>query len=228
MLKLSDVETSYGKIKALKGVSMEVPERSIVALLGANGAGKTTVLRTISGVVHPLNGTIELWGKRIDRVPAERIVGMGVAHVPEGRHVFAGLSVLENLKMGAYGRKDKSNIKGDLDRVTDYFPILGKRRSQPAGTLSGGEQQMLAISRALMARPKLLLLDEPSLGIAPKVITEIFSIIRTINVEEKTTILLVEQNAFLALAIAHYGATCSKLETSCFQAQLRSSSRVTR
>jgi len=201
VLSLDSVEVGYGQIKALKGVTMKVGEGQIVALLGANGAGKTTALRSISGLLRASGGRIAVDGTRLDRLSPEDIVRRGVVHVPEGRRVFAGLTVLENLRMGAYCRS--GDIGGDLQRVYKYFPILGQRGKQAGGSLSGGEQQMLAIGRALMARPKVLLLDEPSLGLAPKLVAEIFGIIRSINADG-VTVLLVEQNAYQALSIAHY------------------------
>ena len=204
MLSLTNVETYYGSIRALKGVSLDVPEGQTVTLLGANGAGKTTTLKTISGITPAARGTIAFMGQRIDRMAPEKIVRLGISHVPEGRQVFKDLTVTENLKMGAYTRKGRRDIEASLQRVYAYYPILQERRHQPAGTLSGGEQQMLAIGRALMARPRLLLLDEPSLGLAPKLVEEIFQIIKTIN-HEGITVLLVEQNANKALHIAHYG-----------------------
>jgi len=201
MLSLEAVEVGYGQIRALKGVTIRVPEGQIVALLGANGAGKTTSLRAISGLLRPTSGSITVDGKRLDRLWPEDIVRSGVVHVPEGRHIFAGLTVLENLRLGAYCRT--GDLGADLERVYRYFPILGERKKQAGGSLSGGEQQMLAIGRALMARPKVLLLDEPSLGLAPKLVAEIFTIIRTINADG-VTVLLVEQNAYQALSIAHF------------------------
>ena len=204
MLRLHDVETYYGRIRALKGLSLQVPAGAIVAVLGANGAGKSTTLRTISGLLQPAAGSIEFEGHRIDRLPVEKIVRLGISHVPEGRQIFTNLTVMENLRLGAYVRKDRSGTQKDLERVMDHFPVLGERQRQLAGTLSGGEQQMLAIARALMTRPRLLLLDEPSLGLAPLLVNEIFRIIKTIN-EEGTTVLLVEQNASVALSIAHFG-----------------------
>jgi len=201
VLSLDSVEVGYGQIKALKGVTMKVGDGQIVALLGANGAGKTTALRSISGLLRASGGRIAVDGTRLDRLSPEDIVRRGVVHVPEGRRVFAGLTVLENLRMGAYCRS--GDIGGDLQRVYKYFPILGQRGKQAGGSLSGGEQQMLAIGRALMARPKVLLLDEPSLGLAPKLVAEIFGIIRSINADG-VTVLLVEQNAYQALSIAHY------------------------
>jgi branched-chain amino acid transport system ATP-binding protein len=205
MLRVTDVNAAYGPILALHDVSLEVPEGSIVTLLGANGAGKTTTLRTISGLMHPTSGTIEFDGRRIDRMAPEAIVSLGISHVPENRQLFAELTVLENLRLGAYGRHDRNGIKEDMEQVFHYFPILNQRQKQVSGTLSGGEQQMLAIGRGLMARPRLLLLDEPSLGLAPLVTREIFQIIKTINDRQKVTILLVEQNANLALEIAQDG-----------------------
>jgi branched-chain amino acid transport system ATP-binding protein len=201
VLSLEAVEVGYGQIKALKSVTMKVGDGQIVALLGANGAGKTTVLRSISGLLRASAGRIAIDDARLDGLSPEEIVRRGVVHVPEGRRVFAGLSVLENLRMGAYCRR--ADLREDLERVYRYFPILGARPRQAGGSLSGGEQQMLAIGRALMARPKVLLLDEPSLGLAPKLVAEIFRIIRSINADG-VTVLLVEQNAYQALSIAHY------------------------
>ncbi|MDY0188662.1 MAG: ABC transporter ATP-binding protein [Syntrophus sp. (in: bacteria)] len=205
MLKLRQVETWYGSIQALKGIDISVRPGEIITLIGANGAGKSTTLMTISGLVPPRRGEILFEGKPIhDRAP-DAIVAMGICQVPEGRHIFPSLTVAENLDMGAFLRRDRLAIRNDLDYVFDLFPILAERRHQPGGTLSGGEQQMLAISRALMARPKLLLLDEPSLGLAPLVVRLIFQIIRKINSENETTIFLVEQNAHMALQVAHRG-----------------------
>ncbi|PIE71708.1 MAG: branched-chain amino acid ABC transporter ATP-binding protein [Deltaproteobacteria bacterium] len=205
MLKLQHVNTYYGNIQALKDVSIEIKEGEIITLIGANGAGKTTTLMTISGVIPPRSGEVIFDGEPIHTVETEKIVARGLSHVPEGRHIFPHLTVMENLDMGAYLRNDKAAIKQDLDYVFHLFPILAERKSQPGGTLSGGEQQMLAISRALMARPRLLLLDEPSLGLAPLIIRQIFDIITRINAENNTTIFLVEQNANLALKAAHRG-----------------------
>ena len=205
LLRLSNVETSYGPILAIRGISLDVPEGSIVTVLGANGAGKTTVLKTISGVMDPDKGTVVFDGREIQRQDPDRVARAGIAHVPEGREVFPYLSVLENLMMGAYARRDRRAIGGDLERVFDYFPPLGGRRDQQAASLSGGEQQMLAIARALMARPRLMLLDEPSLGLSPILVREIFAIIARVNREQGTTILLVEQNANMALEIAQTG-----------------------
>jgi branched-chain amino acid transport system ATP-binding protein len=205
MLSVRDVHASYGPVLALRGVSLEVPSGSIVAVLGANGAGKTSTLKAISGILRPAQGVVEFEGRRIDHAPPERIVQMGVSQVPEGRQIFTELTVMENLRLGAYTRADGDGVRRDLDRVFSYFPVLGERRRQPAGLLSGGEQQMLAIGRGLMARPRLLLLDEPSLGLAPLLVREIFEIIRTINEEEGLAILVVEQNANLSLEIAQRG-----------------------
>jgi len=190
---------------AIKGVSLDIEEGSIVTILGANGAGKTTILKTISGVMEPEKGTIEFNGERIDRLLPSKIVEMGISQVPEGREVFPDLTVRENLMMGSYLRSDRDGIKKDLEVIFDYFPILQDRPNQLAGNLSGGEQQMLAIARALMARPKLLLLDEPSLGLSPIYIKDIYNIVKRINKEQKTTMLVVEQNARMALSLAQYG-----------------------
>ncbi len=203
MLNVSDLHVAYGPVLAVRGISLTVPKGQIVALLGANGAGKSSTLRTISGLQRPTHGTIEFEGRRIDNIPAERIVQMGISQVPEGRQIFTDLTVMENLRLGAYTRRDGAGIKRDLDRTFTYFPVLGERRGQTAALLSGGEQQMLAIGRALMAKPSLLLLDEPSLGLAPMLVREIFRIVKAINEEEGLTILLVEQNANLALEIAN-------------------------
>ena len=205
MLQVKEIAAAYGPIKALHDVSLEVPEGSIIAVLGANGAGKTSTLRAISGLLRPSDGSIEFEGQRIDHLAPEEIVSRGIVQVPEGRELFVELTVLENLRLGAYARRDRDGVKKDLQQVFDYFPILAERKNQMAGTLSGGEQQMLAIARGLMARPRLLLLDEPSLGLAPKVTREIFEIIQTINQEGRVSILLVEQNANLALSIAEHG-----------------------
>jgi len=204
MLELRDVHSYYGHIHALKGISLSVEKGEIVTLIGANGAGKTTTLRTISGLLHPRHGSIWLEGERLDGLPPEIIVRKGVGQSPEGRQIFPRLTVMENLEMGAYTRNDKEGIRRDLEHVFGLFPRLAERRNQPGGTLSGGEQQMLAIGRALMSRPRVLLLDEPSMGLAPLLVETIFSIIRELN-REGTTILLVEQNAAKALAIAHRG-----------------------
>jgi branched-chain amino acid transport system ATP-binding protein len=204
ILKLDNIHTYYGTIHALKGISIDVREGEIVTLIGANGAGKSTTLRSINGLNHPREGTIEFQGKDITNEAPHDIVKMGISQSPEGRRVFSRMSVLENLEMGAYQRNDKPGIREDLDRVYDLFPRLKERRTQKAGTLSGGEQQMLAIGRALMARPKLLLLDEPSMGLAPIFVDKIFEIIMEIN-GQGTPILLVEQNALMALDAASRG-----------------------
>ena len=205
MLELKEIQTYYGNIQALKGVSLKIEEGEIITLIGANGAGKTTTLMSISGIVPARKGVIFYQGKEITKMNPNVIVSLGLSHEPEGRRIFPYLSVLENLDMGAFLRSDKSGIKKDLEYVFELFPILAERRNQAGGTLSGGEQQMLAISRALMAQPRLLLLDEPSLGLAPLVVRRIFDIIKQINAENKTTIFLVEQNANLALKVAHRG-----------------------
>jgi branched-chain amino acid transport system ATP-binding protein len=204
MLKVNEIYASYGPVVALRGVSLHVPEGGIVSVLGANGAGKSSALRAISGLVRISRGSIEFMGHRIDHLAPENIVQRGISQVPEGRQIFGELSVEENLRLGAYTRRDGDGIRKDTQRVYNYFPVLAERRKQTALTLSGGEQQMLAIGRALMARPRLLLLDEPSLGLAPLVTREIFEIIRVIN-GEGVTVLLVEQNARLALGIAQFG-----------------------
>ena len=201
MLKVDNIDVYYGAIHAVKGISIEVPKGEIVTLVGSNGAGKSTTLRTISGLMKPKNGTILFEDKNIVGVPAHKIVGMGLCQVPEGRHVFANMSVMENLELGAYLRNDKDGIARDLEDVFKKFPRLLERKDQISGTLSGGEQQMLAMGRALMSRPRLLLLDEPSMGLAPLLVKEIFNIIKEIN-ESGTTVLLVEQNANMALSIA--------------------------
>lgn len=203
MLEINDLHVHYGVIEALKGVSLKVDEGKIVSLIGANGAGKTSLLQAISGIVKKSGGDVQFLGSSIYKTNPRKIVEQGLVQVPEGRHVFPGLSVYENLLMGAYLRKDKAGIQEDLKKVYERFPVLEQRKNQDASTLSGGEQQMLAMGRALMARPKLLLLDEPSMGLAPVLVKEIFSIIEDIN-ETGTTILLVEQNARMALQISDY------------------------
>jgi branched-chain amino acid transport system ATP-binding protein len=204
LLELKNVHTYYGNIHALKGISITVNNGEIVTLIGSNGAGKSTTLRTISGILQPREGEVWLEGKRIDRVPAHKVVERGVLQSPEGRRVFPRLTVRENLEMGAFTRKDKAAIDEDMERVFELFPRLRERTDQKGGTLSGGEQQMLAIGRALMGRPRVLLLDEPSMGLAPVLVEQIFTIVKDINALG-TTILLVEQNALMALGIAHRG-----------------------
>ena len=202
MLKIENLQVAYGGIQALRGIDMEVPDGKIVTLIGANGAGKSTTLRTISGLLKPKTGSITFQGQDIAGTPAHKIVGLGISQVPEGRRIFTEMTVMENLDLGAFIRKDKDGIAADKKRVFELFPRLEERQDQVAGTLSGGEQQMLAMGRALMSRPKLLLLDEPSMGLAPLLIKEIFSIIEDIN-KSGTTVLLVEQNANMALSIAN-------------------------
>ena len=205
LLTVSNVETFYGPIMALRGVSFAVPAGAIVTILGANGAGKTTILKTVSGVMDPQKGTVTLEGRQIQGLDPDRVARLGLSHVPEGREVFPFLTVRENLRMGAYTRRDADGVARDLEMVAEYFPVLAARAEQRAGSLSGGEQQMLAIARALMARPKVMLLDEPSLGLAPKLVKDIFEIIQRINRERGVTVLLVEQNANIALHTADYG-----------------------
>jgi branched-chain amino acid transport system ATP-binding protein len=204
MLELDDVHTYYGNIHALKGISLAVDDGEIVTLIGANGAGKTTTLNTICGLLKPRSGTVRLEGKEIHTMPAHEIIGMGVAQAPEGRRIFGRLTVRENLEMGAYTRDDTEAIQQDMERVFGIFPRLEERITQLGGTLSGGEQQMLAIGRALMARPRVILLDEPSMGLAPLLVEEIFRVVRQLN-DEGTTVLLVEQNALMALSVADRG-----------------------
>ena len=203
LLEVEDIEVRYGNIRALKGVSFQVAEGEIVALLGANGAGKTTTQKTVSGMLRPTLGAITYDGQRIDGIPAHELIRLGICHVPEGRHVFPRMTVAENLEMGAFRFKTVS--KADLEHVLELFPRLRERYKQQAGTLSGGEQQMLAIGRALMGKPRLLLLDEPSMGLAPLIVAQIFDIVREINANEGVTVLLVEQNAAQALALANRG-----------------------
>ncbi len=203
MLEIKKIDVYYGNIHALKGTSLRVRQGEIVTMIGANGAGKTTTLRTVSGLIRPKAGEIRFLGKRIDTVPANEIVRLGISHSPEGRQIFANLTVSENLDMGAFTRKDRREIAADREMVFSLFPRLKERAKQRGGTLSGGEQQMLAIGRALMSRPKLLLLDEPSLGIAPILVEQIFQQVVRLNEQQGLTILLVEQNAHLALQIAH-------------------------
>ncbi|WP_185805058.1 ABC transporter ATP-binding protein [Pontivivens nitratireducens] len=204
VMEVRNVETFYGPIMALRGVSIDVPKGKIVTILGANGAGKTTLMKTVSGALDPEKGTVSFLGERVDGQEPDQMVRRGLAHVPEGREVFPFLSVEENLKLGAYTRRDRE-IGADIEMCYQYFPILKERRAQQAGTLSGGQQQMLAIGRGLMARPKLMLLDEPSLGLSPLLVQEIFGIIRRLNEEQGVTMLLVEQNAQIALNTADYG-----------------------
>jgi branched-chain amino acid transport system ATP-binding protein len=204
MLELADVHTYYGNIKALRGISLSVKSGEIVTLIGANGAGKTTTLRTILGAVRPRRGTVSFDGTRLDTLATDRIVRLGIAQSPEGRRIFPRMTALENLELGAFTRPDREAIAPDLERVFTLFPRLRERATQHGGTLSGGEQQMLAIGRALMARPRLLLLDEPSMGLSPILVEAIFRIIEDIN-RQGTTILLVEQNARMALRVAHRG-----------------------
>jgi branched-chain amino acid transport system ATP-binding protein len=202
MLEMVDVNVYYGAVHALKGISIKVNQGEIVTLIGANGAGKSTTLKTVSGVLKPKVGKVIFEGNDLTKVKASDMVKLGMSHVPEGRRIFSTMSIMENLEMGAYSRNDKAEIKKDYEKIFETFPRLLERKSQMAGTLSGGEQQMLAIGRALMSRPKLLLLDEPSMGLAPLVVKQIFSIIEDIN-KRGTTVLLVEQNASMALQIAH-------------------------
>ncbi len=204
LLEVDGIETYYGNIKALNGVSLTVDEGEVVTLIGSNGAGKTTTLRTISGILRPRRGQVRLVGKRIDNVPPQNLVRMGIAHSPEGRRIFSRMTVQVNLVMGAFSRKDTAGIASDRERVLTIFPRLRERLAQKGGTLSGGEQQMLAIGRALMSKPRILLLDEPSMGLSPILVETIFQIIREIN-KQGTTILLVEQNALLALQVANRG-----------------------
>jgi branched-chain amino acid transport system ATP-binding protein len=202
MLEIKDLHVSYGVIRAVKGINFNVEEGEIVTLIGANGAGKSTILRTISGLETAERGSINFLGKEITNVSPEKIVGLGIAHVPEGRRIFTNLSVMDNMKLGATLRRDQESVKKDMRYVFELFPILEKRQNQIAGTLSGGEQQMLAVGRALITKGKLMLLDEPSMGLAPMIVESIFSIIKEIN-KRGTTILLIEQNAYMALGIAN-------------------------
>ena len=204
MLEVKDLSVAYGKITAVKGINFTVEEGQVVTLIGTNGAGKTTTLRTISGLLRPSAGEISFLGKRIDKAPAHSIVTMGLAHSPEGRRIFPRQSVEENLMLGAFARRDRSDVQTDLKEAYDLFPILAERRKQPAGTFSGGEQQMLAMGRAMMSRPKLLMLDEPSMGLSPIMMKKIMTTVRTLQ-KRGTTILLVEQNARAALKLATHG-----------------------
>ncbi|MFT3938825.1 ABC transporter ATP-binding protein [Rhodopseudomonas sp.] len=205
ILRLANIESCYGPITAIRGITLDLMRGQIVTVLGANGAGKTSILKTISGVLDPLKGTVEFEGRKIQSMELDKVVRLGISHVPEGREIFPFLSVRDNLKMGAYIRTDQHEVAADIEKAFNYFPVLRERQDQLAGQLSGGQQQMLAISRALMARPKVLLLDEPSLGLSPLLVKEIFAIIRRLNAEEGVSILLVEQNARMALETAHYG-----------------------
>ena len=205
ILRIDNLESYYGPIVAIRGVSLEVRQGQIVTVLGANGAGKTTLLKTISGVMDPEKGTVTFLGEQIQGQEPDKIVRGGIVHVPEGREIFPLLTVAENIELGAYTKSDKSSIANDMEMVYSYFPILKERRSQAAGTLSGGQQQMLAIGRGLMSQPKLMLLDEPSLGLSPLLTQEIFEIIQRLNKEQKVTMMLVEQNAKVALNAADYG-----------------------
>ncbi|MBQ7759716.1 MAG: ABC transporter ATP-binding protein [Phascolarctobacterium sp.] len=227
MLRVEDINVYYGAIHAIKGISLDVPDGEIVALIGSNGAGKSTTLRTISGLMRPKTGRIMYDGEDITGVPAHKIVGKGLCQVPEGRHVFANMTVMENLELGAYLRSDKDGIAKDMEAVFEKFPRLLERKDQISGTLSGGEQQMLAMARALMSRPKLLLLDEPSMGLAPLLVKEIFNIIKEINAGG-TTVLLVEQNANMALSIADkaYVLETGRITLSGTAAELASSEEV--
>jgi branched-chain amino acid transport system ATP-binding protein len=230
LLRVEDVHTYYGSIEALKGISLEVHEGEIVTLIGANGAGKSTTLRSINGLNHPRRGSIHFRGRDITRDPPHDIVRRGISQSPEGRKLFPRMSVLENLEMGAFQRSDRSELPGDLDRVYSLFPRLAERKQQRAGTLSGGEQQMLAIGRALMLRPRLMLLDEPSFGLAPLVVREMFDILGALNRDEKVSMLLVEQNASLALALADtaYLLETGRIVTSGPAAQIREDEGVRR
>ncbi|WP_423800896.1 ABC transporter ATP-binding protein [Neobacillus sp. SAB-20_R2A] len=227
MLKVNDINVFYGNIQALKGISLEVKEGEIVTLIGANGAGKSTLLKTLSGLQRPKSGTIEYLGDTISTKAPQAIVKAGISHVPEGRRVFSNMSVEENLELGAYTRKDASGIRKDMEKVYELFPRLLERRKQLSGTLSGGEQQMLAMGRAIMAKPKLLLLDEPSMGLAPLIVKQIFNIIEQIN-KEGTTVLLVEQNANMALSVADraYVIETGRIQISGTAAELQASEEI--
>jgi len=227
MLSVRDLVVSYGAVRALHGISIEVARGEVVTLIGSNGAGKSTTLRAVSGLVRPVSGTIEFEGRPIHRVPPHEIVRLGLSHCPEGRGIFANMSVDENLELGAFTRSDSAGIKADRERALGLFPRLRERLQQNAGTLSGGEQQMLAIARALLTRPKLLMLDEPSLGLAPQIVKVIFEIIRDINASG-TTILLIEQNAHMALKVAHraYVLETGKIAASGPAAELAASDEI--
>ncbi|MEU6555077.1 ABC transporter ATP-binding protein [Streptomyces sp. NPDC046915] len=204
LLEVEDLRVAYGKIEAVKGISFKVEAGEVVTLIGTNGAGKTTTLRTLSGLLQPLAGQIKFDGKTLNKIPAHKIVSLGLAHSPEGRHIFPRMTIEDNLRLGAFLRSDKDGIEKDIQRAYDLFPILGERRRQPAGTLSGGEQQMLAMGRALMSRPKLLMLDEPSMGLSPIMMQKIMATIQELKADG-TTILLIEQNAQAALSLADHG-----------------------
>jgi branched-chain amino acid transport system ATP-binding protein len=204
VLEVRDIHTYYGNIHALKGISIKVEAGEVVTLIGSNGAGKSTTLKTISGVLKPRTGSVHFEGKRIDQIEPDEVVKMGIAQSPEGRRIFSRMTVMENLEMGAYSRKDRTGIQSDMERVFMLFPRLKERLNQKGGTMSGGEQQMLAIGRSLMSRPKVLLLDEPSMGLSPILVETIFGVIRDIN-KDGTTVLVVEQNALMALQVAHRG-----------------------
>jgi branched-chain amino acid transport system ATP-binding protein len=204
ILSVENLRVGYGAIEALRGVSLEVPAGQVVALIGANGAGKTTTLRAVSGMLRPAGGSVRLFGEDVTGLPSHQLVARGMAHAPEGRGIFLNLTVEENLDLGAYLRRDRAGIRADLEKSFALFPVLAERRAQVAGTLSGGEQQMLAVARALMSRPRLLLLDEPSLGLAPQIVERIFGVLREVN-ETGVAMLLVEQNAHKALQLAHRG-----------------------
>ncbi|MCM3766697.1 ABC transporter ATP-binding protein [Neobacillus niacini] len=227
MLKINNINVFYGNIQALKGISLEVKEGEIVTLIGANGAGKSTLLKTLSGLLKPKSGTIEYLGGTISALAPQAIVKAGISHVPEGRRVFSNMSVEENLELGAYTRKDSSGIRKDMEKVYELFPRLLERRKQLSGTLSGGEQQMLAMGRAIMAKPKLLLLDEPSMGLAPLMVKQIFNIIEQIN-QTGTTVLLVEQNANMALSVADraYVIETGRIEIAGSAAELQASEDI--
>ena len=202
LLEIKELNCSYGGVASLRDVSLTVSKGEVVTLVGANGAGKSTLLRAVSGLIHPLSGSITFVGQRIDRLPANAVVRLGIAHIPEGRLIFAPMTVLDNLKMGAYRRRDRTQINSDMERMFEYFPVLAKRRKQLAGSLSGGEQQMLAVARALMTSPQLVLMDEPSMGLSPLLVEKVADIVLTMQ-KDGLSVLLVEQNAALALSVAN-------------------------